>query len=184
MPLPPTVEREEIHARQISMKAWRRVDGLFDVESHLVDTKAFAFQRVMPPEPVPAGQPLHDLWVRLVVDADYTIHDVVAVSDTTPFAVCKEATDTLKVLIGEKVGRGWTKLVRDRLGGRASCTHLAEMLGPLATTTIQAVRGVLPAEVRFSPEQKQRQVDTCYAYDAGGEVVRTWWPQFARTDRT
>ena len=46
MPLSPTVEREELHHRNISMKVYRRKDGLFDVEAHLRDTKPFDFHRV------------------------------------------------------------------------------------------------------------------------------------------
>ena len=54
MPLTAPEEREEIHHRRISMKAYRRKDGLYDIESNLVDTKPFAFQRVTG-DPVPAG---------------------------------------------------------------------------------------------------------------------------------
>ena len=32
MPLPSTTEREELHHRTISMKVFRRKDGLYDVE--------------------------------------------------------------------------------------------------------------------------------------------------------
>jgi hypothetical protein len=182
MPLPASVQREAIHERRISMQAWRRVDGLYDVEAHLVDTKPFAFQRVTPPEPVPAGQALHDLWLRLVLDDQFRIHDIVAASDVTPFPLCREATATLSVLVGESIGRGWSKIVRERLGGHASCTHLAELMLPIATTAMQGIRGVRPASERLAPENKARQIDTCYAFDARREVVATVWPQFARRD--
>jgi hypothetical protein len=180
MPLPSSGSREEIHTRLIAMRAWRRADGLFDVEAHLVDTKSFDFQRVGQAKPIPAGQPLHDLWLRIVLDADRKVHDIVAVSDVTPFAICKEATATLTRLVGETVGPGWSRLVRERLRGKASCTHLAELLLPLATTALQGIRGVRPAAERFTPEDKARQIDSCYAYDASREVVATLWPQFAR----
>lgn len=182
MPLPPTVQREELHLRQISMKTWRRVDGLFDVEAHLVDTKPFDFKRIGAREPVPAGQALHDMWLRLVIDAEFKVHDIVAVSDVTPFAVCKEATATLSVMVGETIGRGWSRLVRERLRGTASCTHLAELMLPLATTALQGVRGARPAEVRFSDRVRGAQIDSCYALDARRELVATLWPQWARRE--
>ena len=42
------------------MKVFRRKDGLYDVEAHLVDTKPFAFERVNRPDSCPPGS-LHDL---------------------------------------------------------------------------------------------------------------------------
>ena len=110
MPLPPTVEREELHQRTISMKVFRRKDGLYDVEAHLVDTKPFAFERVNRPDLLPAGQPLHDLWVRLVLDDQQTLLAVEAASDTTPFAICPQAGASLSVLVGARIGKGWSKL--------------------------------------------------------------------------
>lgn len=180
MPLPPSTAREELHTRGITMKAWRRADGLFDVEAHLVDTKPFDFQRVALPQPIPAGQPLHDLWVRLVVHEQFKVHEAVAASDVTPFGICKEATATLSVLVGETIGSGWSRIVRERLRGKASCTHLAEMLLPLATTALQGIRGARPAAVRFAAQTRVQQVDTCYAFDASREVVATYWPELAR----
>ena len=35
LPLAPTVEREEIHTRHITMRAYRRADGLYDIEGRV-----------------------------------------------------------------------------------------------------------------------------------------------------
>ncbi len=43
MPLPPPVDREPIHTRRIECTGYRRTDGLWDVEGHLVDTKSYEF---------------------------------------------------------------------------------------------------------------------------------------------
>lgn len=182
MPLPPTIDREEIHHRQISMKAWRRCDGLYDIEAHLVDTKPFPFQRLMRPDPVAPGEPLHDLWLRLVLDGDFTVREIVAAADVTPFELCRQATATLSVLVGERIGPGWSKIVRERLRGNASCTHLAELMLPIATTALQGIRGVRPASDRFESGSgaRPRMIDTCFALDAGREVVAAVWPQHRR----
>jgi hypothetical protein len=42
MPLSPPVSREELHTRAITLHGYRRDDGLFDIEAHLIDTKPFA----------------------------------------------------------------------------------------------------------------------------------------------
>lgn len=155
MPLPPSVEREELHQRLITMKAWRRVDGMFDVEARLVDTKPFEFQRLIG-ETTPAGAAVHDLWVRLVIDADFVVREITATSDTTPFAICRDATATLAVLVGERIGPGWPKVVRERLRGAAGCTHLSELMAPLATTALQGIRAVLPRQAVGADTQQPR----------------------------
>jgi hypothetical protein len=183
MPLAPPTERDEIHHRRISMKAYRRKDGLYDVEAHLVDTKPFPFQRVLATAPLPAGAALHDLSIRLVLDETYTVRSVEAASDTTPFPTCKQAEATLSVLVGERVARGWSRLVKERLRGAASCTHLAEMLIPLATTALQGIRGLNSERVQeLGAEGTPAKLDSCYAYARTGELVRQLWPQHHRTE--
>lgn len=177
MPLPESNDREELHQRQITMRAFRRPDGLFDIEARLVDTKTVPFIGPLSTTPLQAGEPIHDLWIRLVIDLGSVIHEAIAVSDSTPFAVCKEASDTLSVLKGVKIGKGWNRIIRERLGGRASCTHLVELLSPMATTAFQT----LWPFTRGRPEKLDAQgrpvkIDTCYAYASDREVVMKMWP--------
>jgi hypothetical protein len=173
MPLRQSGPRRELHHRVIDMRAYERHDGLYEVEGHLVDTKPFDFVRPSAPDrPVPAGEALHDMWVRITVDGDFVVRDIEAASDTTPWAICKEAESTLKVLVGERLARGWTSLVKERLRGIASCTHLMEMLLPLATTAIQAIRP-LRRDVLSLPDY----IDTCYAFGHDREVVQVLWPR-------
>ena len=99
MPLSIPAARREIHHRLIDMRAYARQDGLFDVEAHLVDTKPFDFLRLSLPVPIPAGEALHDLWIRLTVDAGFVVRAIEASSDRTPYALCKQAESTLSVLV-------------------------------------------------------------------------------------
>ncbi len=130
MPLPLSAERELLHIRKIDLRGYRRTDGLYDIEGRVTDTKEHPFRRPATDEDVPPGTPLHDMWIRLVVDEDLVIHDIVAVTDASPHAVCPEATATLKQIKGARIGAGWTRFVKERLGGRRSCTHLMELLMP------------------------------------------------------
>lgn len=178
MPLSPPSARREIHDRVISLKAFARDDGWFDVEAHLVDVKPFPFQRLLAPQPAPAGAALHDLWVRLVLDGDYVVQAVEAASDITPFPVCKEAETTLSVLVGQRVGAGWTRIVKERLAGAKGCTHLAEMLLPLATTALQGIRGLRPEErASVDAQGRPHKLDSCYAYATHRDVVKMVWPE-------
>ena len=42
MPLSEPTAREPLHRRTIDMVGYRRADGLFDIEAHLIDTKTYA----------------------------------------------------------------------------------------------------------------------------------------------
>ncbi|MBY4596875.1 DUF2889 domain-containing protein [Ottowia caeni] len=178
MPLSPPAPRKEAHHRVIDMRAYAREDGLYDVEGRLVDTKPFEFERLAVEKPIPIGEALHDISVRLTFDRDYLVHAIEASSDVTPFGLCKEAEATLQVLVGERIARGWSAKVKEKLRGSASCTHLMEMLIPMATTALQGVRGLQPKqERRAAGDGVPMQLDTCYAYGRSREVVLRFWPQ-------
>ena len=64
--LDPTVARELLHNRQVELRGYKREDGLYDIEGHLVDTKAIDFKLAAGLRP--AGQPIHDMWLRITID--------------------------------------------------------------------------------------------------------------------
>lgn len=174
MPFSPAVEREPIHCRVIDMQAYARKDGLFDAEAWLVDRKPFDFMRAGGTDLVRAGEPFHELRVRLTLDRSFRVHAVEASSDVTPYAVCKEAEAALSVLVGETLERGWSAKVKERLRGAAGCTHLKEMLLPLATTALMGVVGLRPEAERHAG--MAALVDTCWAYERSGDVIKVLAP--------
>ena len=176
MPLSSPSARHEVHHRTIDMRAFARDDGLFDVEARLIDRKPFDYVRPSSPDPVPAGRPLHDLWVRLTLDNDFVVRGVEASSDVTPWSLCREAEATVQVLVGERVARGWSSKVKERLRGAAGCTHLMEMLVTMGTTALQGVRGTDP-NLRLTAEAR---LDSCYAYGRQRSVVKMLWPAHHR----
>jgi hypothetical protein len=176
MPLPSPTDRKKIHVRRVECTGYHRADNLWDIEGHLVDSKTYDFATQWRGE-VKAGTPVHEMWVRLTVDEDLLVHDVAASSDVTPYRMCPEAADKLQVLKGLKIGRGWTAEVKKRLGGAAGCTHIVELLGPVATTayqTLVAVRRLRPDVLNAAG--RPAKIDSCYAYASGSELVRELWP--------
>lgn len=176
MPLPPSVEREPLHVRSIDLRGYRRSDGLYDIEGHLTDVKTHPLHPPGRDSPVPAGAPVHDMWVRLVVDKDLVIKDVMASLDSGPYGDCPSATGSLAALIGEKIGSGWASRVR-ALRGAQSCTHIVELLIPLATAAYQTL-----APVRFKQHDaldaagRPVRIDSCYAYSSDRSLVKVRWP--------
>lgn len=182
MPLPASPQRTELHLRRIEMRGYRRDDGFYEIDGRVTDTKTHDLATPSGTQ-VAAGMPIHDMWLRLVLDDTLLVHDVVAVSDATPFAVCREAVAPMRAIVGERIRSGWSAMVKAKLGGAVGCTHLMELLIPLATTAYQTL-----AEVRFSrPEPvdangRPLKIDSCYAYAATREIVRRRWPMQHRDE--
>jgi hypothetical protein len=184
MPLPASPRRSEIHHRQIDMRGYQRDDGLYEIDARVVDRKTHPVQPPGGSTAVPAGEAVHDMSVRIVVSDELEIVDIVAATDAGPYPACKEAPPTLQALKGARIAPGWTRLVKERLGGVASCTHLMELMIPLGTAAYQTLaRERLsrpePVDTRGVP----RKVDSCYAYAAHREVVRVRWPQHYAGER-
>jgi len=171
------VEREELHHRQIDLRFFKRSDGLFEVEGRLVDRKTHPFRRLLHDRDTPAGTPLHDIVVRLVLDDTLLVHDASAALSATPFDVCRGAANTLAPLQGLRIGAGWNKRVRELLGGAASCTHIVELLGPMATTAYQGIAPQRLARMTQEGSDEHRtKIDSCYSYASHREVVAKLWP--------
>jgi hypothetical protein len=183
MPLPASIRRDDLHLRTFEMRGYEREDGLFEVEGHLIDRKAKPLH--VDGRDIAPGVPVHDMWVRIVFDDELVVRDVVAMSDVTPYPTCKEATAAMRLVIGERMVHGWTSLVKQRLGGKAGCTHLMEMLIPLATVayqTLSHVRVARPDELDGSG--RPRKIDTCYAFASERDVVKRRWPPFYTGDKS
>jgi hypothetical protein len=175
------VERNELHHRQIDIRFFQRSDGLFEVEGRLLDRKTHAFRRLLHDCDTPAGTPLHDILVRLVVDEGLLVHDASAALAASPFDVCRGAANTLAPLKGLRIGAGWNRRVREALGGAASCTHIVEMLGPMATTVYQGLAPHRLARVtKHGHDADKSKIDSCYAYGRDREVVARLWPNLRK----
>jgi hypothetical protein len=174
MPLSPPAPREHIHSRDITLRGYRREDGMWDIEAHLTDTKTYGFPN-RERGSIEAGEPIHDMWLRLTLDDSMLIHDVEAATDYSPFGICGEITPDFKKLAGLTIGPGWTREARKRIGGVHGCTHLFELLGPIATVAYQTrVRKTNQAD----PGKKPGHLDTCHALATDGQVVKDNYPEF------
>lgn len=176
MPLKPSVERKALHTRRIELRGYERIDGLFDIEAHMVDTKTVPLPLTEGGEVAP-GHAIHDMRVRLVIDRDLRILDVDACTDAAPYGICVGAPGTLEAVKGLQIGAGWSKAIAERLAGHKGCTHLTELLKPLATVAIQTQWGLRQSKPpSVDASGKPRKIDTCYTYASHRSVVQRLWP--------
>jgi len=181
MALPKAAPREKKHHRKIDCEGFLREDGLWDIDAHLVDTRSYdcGYDEEHRGGVIRAGEPVHDMWLRLTIDLDFRIHDVQADSEQTPFAICPQGAQAMRKLIGLHIGPGWRRQVRERIGSSESCTHLMDLLGQLTATAYQTLHRAL--EEREAERDRPRRppiIDTCVALSGSGDIVRKRWPEF------
>ena len=185
MPLPTPAARALKHTRRVICEGFKREDGLWDIEAHLIDTKTFPLNiRSCANGILPAGEPLHGLSIRITVDLDLNILDAVAAMDYTPFHSCPSIADAYKQLIGLQIGPGFTGKTKELFSGRKGCTHLLELLGPLATSAFQSTHQEREQRESFwqNADNRPPMLDTCHTLAANGPVVKEIWPEHYQDD--
>jgi hypothetical protein len=177
MPLPASkIPREEIHTRQITCKGYRREDQLWDVDAHITDVKTYTVDNDHRGSISP-GEPVHEMWIRLTVDVDLMVHDCIAVTDSAPYDICGNITPIFKKLIGEKIGRGWGRRVKELLAGVQGCTHLADLVAPATTTIYQSMAGITKGKCD-AEQAKPFYIDGCHAWARDGAQVLKFHPAY------
>jgi len=196
MPLSPPIGRQHLHTRRVVCQGFFRDDGLWDIEGRITDEKTYEHANEWR-GPLKPGDFVHDMSIRLTVDHKFTIIDVEAVTDKSPYRMCGDIAPDFKKLIGLRIGGGFHRAVRERLGGVHGCTHIVELLGPVATTAFQTVSSSKARELNRAhrarsgdtskpadstatprPRRKPYVVDTCHAWASDGAVVKRWAPDF------
>ncbi|MEZ5658857.1 MAG: DUF2889 domain-containing protein [Burkholderiaceae bacterium] len=174
MSLPaPECERVAAHRRSITVQAYQRTDGLWDIEGHLADAW---------PTPVPKagstlapGQPMHSMWLRLTVDSSATIVGATAAVAAGPYdEACAAIAPDYSKLIGVRVAGGYRSAVRQLLGRTAGCTHMNELAGVMGSAVLQAMWEVLTSD----SDDKPFAVDGCHALKASGPQVAKFFPKW------
>ncbi|WP_299176557.1 DUF2889 domain-containing protein [uncultured Neptuniibacter sp.] len=187
MPLPTPTSRTLKHTRRVICEGFKRDDGLWDIEAYLIDTKTFNMKNHdRDSGQITAGEPLHGMSIRITVDLSLNILDAVTSMDYTPFTACKSITEAYKQLIGLQIKPGFTKQTKELFSGRLGCTHLLELLGPLATAAFQSTHQEREEQANYwqDGDVKPPMLDTCHSLASNGPIVKTLWPLHYEEDES
>jgi hypothetical protein len=86
------------------------------------------------------------------------------------------------------MGAGWRKAIRMKVGGVHGCTHLTELLFPMATVAMQTIWPLLrhrknQADSDISSSEKRPVVlNTCHAWSTDSPVVKENSPKYYTGD--
>ncbi|MBK5553907.1 DUF2889 domain-containing protein [Pseudomonas sp. TH03] len=158
--------RRLIHRRKVECQGFLRTDGLWDIEGRLSDSKThpvtLAEGRI-----VAAGQTYHGMWIRLTLDDDFIVREVRVSMPDVPTSECRGAMPAYEKLLGERIGSGFSRRIKELFGGIGGCVHLTELLLPIATTAFQTIP---MARAMVAP----RTAEDVEAYrDATGRLLNT-----------
>jgi hypothetical protein len=179
VPLTQPASRKLAHTRVVTCQGYQRDDGLWDIEGRIVDTKPYRFQNRDRGGWIEADEALHDISIRLTVNLDLEVIDVDAAIDYSPYNYCKSVSTVARNLVGLKIAPGWTQKSKLAMGANRGCTHLTELLGPVATTAIQTISS---AKSRLGQSKARRSsssafLDSCHTYASDSPVVKLHWPE-------
>lgn len=179
MPLSKSAPRRHIHTREIRCLGFEREDGLWDIEGTMIDTKTYNVDN-QDRNGIAAGEPVHEMRVRLTIDTDMVVHEIEVATDSGPYGMCGDIVASYQSLKGLKVSAGWRRGVLERLGGAKGCTHHTDLLlGPIAVTAFQTMRKVRAQRAEAAgPTARPVTLDTCHALASTSPVVKSRWPQF------
>ena len=138
--LGPAVPREAVHKRQINCNGFVRADGLYDIEAELTDHKTYDFPSDFRGTVTP-DLAVHHMVLRITIDRDRVIQHAESITITGPYAICPTANAVFGNLVGLQIGPGWRRKVQAAIGGAHGCTHITELLGPVATIAYQTLYG-------------------------------------------
>ena len=129
------------------------------------------------------GEPLHKMLIRITIDDEFFIQDVWAKTENSPFEICPEIAPAYKSLVGIQMGPGWRKAIRQKIGGVRGCTHLTELLFPMATVAMQTI-WPLQAKKKNKKETNKKSsrapavLNTCHAWETNSPVVKENVPKY------
>lgn len=174
---PPAVSRRRLHVRRIEVEGFLRDDGLYELDASLRDVKDVDYPIASGLRP--AGEPVHLMRLRVVLDAGFTILDAHAISERVPYpGGCDTIGPAYRRLVGLNLVRGFRKTVGEMFRDVEGCTHISELLLSLPTAAIQTF-----ATFRRDNEdvgEKPFQLDRCHALETTSETVRRYYPKWYR----
>jgi hypothetical protein len=177
------LEREHLHTRTVEFNAYRRSDGMFDIEAQMRDFRRYdtvVFEKGV----LPSGESVHHMTITATVDEQLVVRTITSQMRATPFSYCREVEESLRPMVGARMAQGWRRSINERLGGTRSCTHLRELLVNMATAALQTIptwqaqQRIKARETATPAGTRPHYLGQCHAWKLDGPVVLAHFPQF------
>jgi hypothetical protein len=182
MPLSSPAPRKLRHTRAITVEAYARDDGLWDLDACIRDIKTHDID--LPSGHRAGGLPVHDLRLRVTIDRDMVVTGAEASSDAVPYpGYCDTIAPAYKKLVGLSLLKHFRLHLKDRLSGVLGCTHLTELAQVLPTAAIQAfaddvMENRTATHSNALAAERPYELDRCHALRTDGPAVAKYYPRW------
>lgn len=176
MPLGTAGSRKLVHMRDVQLRGYLREDGQMEIEAHMTDLKTYTFGSTDRTQ-ISAGEPLHEMWIRMAIrPEDMEITACEAAIDASPYNICPQTAPKMERLVGLKIGKGFLRAVAQAVGGVEGCTHLRELLQPIATVAFQTRYSVMNGHmtgqgVKPGGSPGENLLNSCHSYAEDSPVM-------------
>jgi hypothetical protein len=172
---------DKAHERSVTVATFPAGHGKVVVEGRLVDRRLKDYYLVTG-EKRPAGD-IHHMVVRMLVNtATFIIEDVEVELVSVPREECKEVRNSLDVIKGERIVKGFSIRMKSLLGGVKSCAHLLTLvidMGPAALQGIFSSGAQKPMDVKTMLADPARinffmktLINTCRVWREDGPALK------------
>ena len=176
--------RTHAHRRTITLDGYARDDGHYDIEAELIDKKSHSFPSRAHGE-ITKGQALHHMKVCVTISEEMEVIAAHAETLSGPYHECPQGAQAIANLVGAKIQPGWKKIVQRAIGGVQGCTHITELMGPVATVAFQTIYGERARRMReegdanpdskAAPPQMAGLLNSCHALAEGNQAANWNW---------
>lgn len=147
----------------------------------MTDSKPFPF--ALPGKSLEPHQALHRMIIRVTFDEWLTVVDIATQMGDYPYAMCSDADQHMKRMIGCSMTKGWRQAIEDNLGKVQGCTHMRELLYNMATVAFQTLAPLSIERTKALMDKgllnkAPPHLGQCHTFDLGSEVVREVFPMF------
>jgi hypothetical protein len=181
----PTASHHRVlkHRRSIDVQVFARGDGFWEVDAHICDIKTRDVKLAGGVRP--AGQPIHDMLLRVVIDEQFNILESGAQTSWMPYAgQCDQHGDAYAQLVGLNLLKGFYSNVKTRLGGVRGCTHITELTQVLPTAVVQAFAGeVMDIREDAVNDTPPFQINRCHALKDDAPAVQQHYPRWYKPNQ-
>ena len=162
---------QKVHTRSIRIDTYSVDEGRVIVEGVLEDTRPMPIYTIVKRRREPGI--VHGMVVRLLLGGMPTeILDAEAEMPAVPMDGCTEAIDSVKRLVGLPIVYGFSKAVKDRLGGPLGCNHLTSLILTMGSASVQGMaahRGQTPPPPEAREAMLEYVKDSCCVWREDGE---------------
>ncbi len=169
-----SLKKEKVHARDIVISTYSTEGNEIIVEGQLIDNRLIETYHHSGENRSP--DTVHHLVIRMLIDRDFHIREIEAEMPRTPHVDCRETAESLQVLKGMKIARGFTMKIKELFSNGKGCSHLSELIIAMAPAAIQgfwtAYSGnPLPKESKSS--MKTFLKNTCWVWRSDGPLMKS-----------